>query len=83
MSRILEVTTESGSVYLIDDEHKTWFRMRGKGARVMRDGGEGFITHSPIVVGSPLILICPPINPPYDRIVASTPVISVRETVAN
>lgn len=83
MSRILQVITESGSVYYIDDEHKTWFRMRGRGAISLRDGGEDFISHSPIVVGSPLILICPPINPPYDRVVASTPIISVLETVVH
>lgn len=59
---MIKVTTESGSIYLIDDQKKTWARTRGAGAEVMRSDDGEFFWRSSIVIGKSMLLICPPFD---------------------
>jgi hypothetical protein len=69
-------TTESGSQYIIEFENKTWERIRGEGAAVLRsDSG----TYYSINISESIIMVCPPINPPYPRLIESTNIVKVEE----
>ena len=74
-----QYTTESGSVYTIDFDKKTWHRFKGINAANLRtiagvfnsfDDSRGYIH-----------MICPPFNPPYPRVILSTSIIKVEEYV--
>lgn len=73
------VTTESGSVYYIDDIKKTWIRERGPDAALTRTDYGAFISRNPIRVGETFFLICPPLNPPFTRLITSTQVVSIED----
>jgi hypothetical protein len=70
--------TESESIYIIDFEAKTWQRIKGpKAATIRTDSGE-FNSFS-IEPDNTIRMICPPINPPFPRIITSTILISEEE----
>jgi hypothetical protein len=73
---IKQYTTESGSVYTIDFEKKTWHRFRGVNAVHLRTDSGSFIS---ITDDYYIHMICPPINPPYPRVIISTNIVKVEE----
>jgi hypothetical protein len=81
-SRLVEVTTESGSVYVIDASAGVWVRFRGERASAMRTiSGELLYMKEPRV-GSSLVLVCPPIvSGALYRVIMSTPIECIREQV--
>lgn len=70
-------TTQSGSVYTIDFEQKTWARQRGEDASVMRTDEGEFISFE--IDGGIITMICPPINPPFPRVITSTLIMKVED----
>ena len=57
---MITVTTESGSVYEIDDSKKTWKRFKGEDAADIRSESGEFLERSETVIGLRMTLICPP-----------------------
>lgn len=72
-------TTDSGSVYEIDNEQMTWTRLKQTSASgLLRSGWGPYWELDCLGVGFPLVLTCPPINPDADRRVVSTsPVVAI------
>ena len=70
---IVRYTTESGSVYTIDHDRKTWRRIRGDGAAEIRtDDG----TFSTIDTGDGILMVMEPlVEGTIARIIHSTPVV--------
>jgi hypothetical protein len=69
--------TESGSTYTIDFEKKTWERNRGAGASTMRSDFGTFLEFS--TTYGYIEMVCPPINPPFPRLITSTNIILEEE----
>ncbi len=60
---ITRVTTESGSVYEIDQDRKTWARITdGKFSGRLRTKSGTYDAVSPLVIGQGLLLHCPPLR---------------------
>jgi hypothetical protein len=77
--RLLEVTTESGSVYVIDTHGGVWVRFRGEGATAMRTMSGEFLYMNEPRVGSSLVLVCPPfVAGALYRVIISTPITYTR-----
>lgn len=78
---IRRITTESGSVYTLDTEKKTWSRERGlDAAQIRTDSGVYIDANENVPIGGSLVLDCPPLpeSEPgtISRIIQSTAVIS-------
>jgi hypothetical protein len=74
----MKISTESGSTYEIDLDNKKWKRFKGENAEQIRTDDGEFIEIWVDTAGC-LNLLCPPINPPYDRLVTSTPIVGIEE----
>jgi len=74
------VTTQSGSVYTLDPKAKTWKRLKGPDANVMRSDGGEFHKVESLGIGKRMVLICPPFDKEYadiPRAVISTEVVEI------
>ncbi len=73
------ITTETGSVYKIDTEKKTWERIEvtcDSGYIRTKDGTYNEITK--IAIGERLIMICPAIVPNMDgRLISTSSIVSI------
>ena len=59
---MIRVYTQSGSVYLIDREAKTWERVKvGEGSHALRTQSGTFTELYPIEVGRGVLMVCPPL----------------------
>jgi hypothetical protein len=77
---VLEITTVSRSIYVIDTEAQTWTRWASRWARPFRTFEGVYIWLSEIRVGVPLFMILPPITTTASyRTITSTPVMNVSE----
>lgn len=74
--QITRFATASGSLYEIDHAAKTWRRLaHAPKSRFVRTPEGHFTSVSPIQVGAPVRLVCPPLLPGTDlRIIETTPV---------
>ena len=75
------VHTETGSRYLIDYDNQTWERYKtgAKSGDLRSDGGQ-FIDISPLEVGKPLVLMCPPYHEKADgRAIITSSVFSIED----
>ena len=79
---ITKYTTESGSIYFINDEAKTWYRIKGENAA---DTRSEFGTYLYIYIeqqrnpwSGGIDMICPPFDPknPVLRTITSTRIVS-------
>ncbi len=74
------ITTESGSKYHIGVLSKTWTRLEfTPDSGPLRSAGGEFDYLGPVEVGMPLVMFCPPINPPHRRMIITSPVIQIDE----
>ena len=75
---ITKYTTESGSIYFINDEAETWYRIKGESAAEIRSefGTYDFINIDASDGG--IDMICPPFDPknPVPRNITSTRIVS-------
>jgi hypothetical protein len=76
------IQTESGSKYIIDHDAKTWSRSKGEGASEIRTDSGTFeefklVRISERDMSDSIQMICPPINPPYKRLIISTPIVAL------
>ena len=53
--------TRSGASYEVNDEQRTWTRVRGPLSAVLRTEDGRFYDRSEITVGQPVLFFCPPI----------------------
>lgn len=79
-----KIVTESGSEYIIDYEAKTWSRKGGENAGKIRSEEGTFISIAFVRAdvrdaGDCIVMICPPINPPFVRLIQSMPMVSREE----
>jgi hypothetical protein len=58
---MIKYDTISGSHYTIDTERKQWYRPSNADSMEVRTSGGEYVTISPIVVGEPVTIVCPPI----------------------
>lgn len=59
----LKITTQSGSVYIIDPTAKTWERVHATAlSGTIRTTGGVFEEMYPITVGNGLLMFCPPLE---------------------
>ena len=74
------ITTETGSRYHIGLLSKCWTRMDFTDrSGPLRSGGGEFESIEPIKIGQPVRMICPPINPPYQRYIVTSLVTKLEE----
>jgi hypothetical protein len=74
------VTTETGSVYHIGLLSKTWTRLSAtEDSGPLRSRGGEFEEIEPIEIGKPVTMFCPPINPPYRRMIQTSLVTKIEE----
>lgn len=75
------ITTETGSRYHIGVLSKTWTRLSftEDSGPLRTPGGEFLELLGPIRIGEPVRMICPSINPPYQRYIQTSPVTSMEE----
>lgn len=72
------ITTESGSVYMIDTERRTWSRVKGRLASPIRVESGEYQEYS-AVVGSCMIIVCPSLTEGYThRVITTSPVVSIK-----
>lgn len=75
---MMRITTESGSVYIIDHEKKTWVRFRGpKAVQIRTDEGtfEKFDIKEECIV-----MLCPPyIDDGPPRLITSTQITEIND----
>jgi hypothetical protein len=84
---MLKVTT-TNSVYLIDLDAKTWERISHMPSTVpgVRDDAPLRTEHGVFVeimsctIGKGLLMICPPINPPYHRVIWTSDITAIEIT---
>lgn len=71
---MIQVTTESGSVYQIDFDKRTWSRDRGMHAAAFRQGrtDHGVFENITCQVGSSMVIVGPPRPDGQRRLVTST-----------
>lgn len=74
-------TTRSGSKYVIDKTAMTWERQAaGEGSVYVRTQGGTLLQWPTVIVGSPVEIIGPPLDPAADiRFILTTPIVSVVE----
>lgn len=79
---MIRIETESGSIYLIDDDNKIWSRLRAGTAAVIRSDKGEFYWRSSLIIGESLVLFCPPFNKELfnaPREITSTPIVDWKE----
>lgn len=75
------VRTQSGSLYMIEPEDKTWARLeKTENSGTLRTDG-GILSSIPVIkLDEPMILLGPPIHPwTWGRIIMTTPVVEITE----
>ena len=74
------VYTKTGSIYKLDLESKTWERLSATDeSGPLRSDSGTYIDIGPIQVGYPLLMECPPINPPMPRMIVTSIVVKVQD----
>lgn len=76
---MLRIKTESGSLYEIDQEKKTWSRpVHALSSNQVRTEGGRYISLTPPRVGQVLRMYCPPLNPvSHVRVIITTPIVEI------
>lgn len=76
-------TTESGAEYLLDYDERVWRRARNSASATLRTANEIFIAvePTPIRLGAPVRILCPPLDGGDLRLVTSTRVVRIRYDV--
>lgn len=78
---MIKVTTESGSVYMLNPDKKTWSRVRGPEASIIRTDDGTYDELSVIEIGKSMSLICPAITEgAAGRLIFTTLVVSINAT---
>lgn len=70
----IKFRTESGSVYAVDDTTKVW---ASTSTSTRSDGGD-FYERSPVIMGEPVTLVCPPfVEGAVARLIHTSPVVEI------
>lgn len=74
------VTTETGTKYRVDRDTKTWERVHYSDESGPLKTKLGTYLEIRLVVGDPMELLCPPLDPKAQaRYISTSPVVSVEE----
>lgn len=76
---LAQVKTRSGSIYEIDGDENggTWKRLEGPANTLVRTTGGIYHSRSPILLGQPMVLICPPLETGNVRLIETSDVVGI------
>lgn len=67
--------TASGSIYVINERDRTWFRTDNPDSPHLRTLKGEYIEYGPVQIGTRVVLVCPPLNEgSTHRVIFTTPV---------